>query len=95
MSNKDDRLASIVDRITRLHEEKDGLTSDIKDIYAEAKSNGYDVPALRLVVKRQREDADKRAKREEAEAIAAAMESALGAFADSPLGAAAIGKARK
>lgn len=90
MSNKDERLKSIVDRIVRLHEERDALGGDIKDIMQEAKSAGYDLPALRLVIKRQREDEAKRQKRQEAESIAESMEAALGAFADSPLGRAAI-----
>lgn len=45
-----DLLASYIDRILRLKEEQDGISADIKDIYAEAKANGYDKTALGLVV---------------------------------------------
>ena len=93
MTNKDERLKSIVDRIVGLHEERDALGADIKEIMQEAKSGGYDLPALRLVIKWAREDADKRQKREEAENIAESMEAALGAFAETDLGKAAIERA--
>ena len=55
-SNSDQRLASIVQRIERLAEEKRGLTSDIADIYKEAAGSGYDKKALRALIReRQRE----------------------------------------
>lgn len=46
-----DRLKSIIDRIERLEEERKGLGSDIKDIYAEAKSAGFDVKVLRQIIR--------------------------------------------
>lgn len=46
-----ERLRSIVDRIERLEEEKKALSSDIKDIYAEAKSAGFDNKVLRELIK--------------------------------------------
>jgi uncharacterized protein (UPF0335 family) len=46
-----DRLCSIVERIERLEEEKKALSADIKDVYAEAKSAGFDVKALRAVIR--------------------------------------------
>jgi uncharacterized protein (UPF0335 family) len=46
-----DRLRSIVDRIERLEEERKALGSDIKDIFAEAKSAGFDVKVLRQLIK--------------------------------------------
>ena len=45
-----DRLRSFVDRIERLEEERKALGSDIKDIYAEAKSAGFDVKVLRQLI---------------------------------------------
>ncbi|MDI2090746.1 DUF2312 domain-containing protein [Commensalibacter oyaizuii] len=45
-----DRLRSIIERIERLEEERKGLANDIKDIYAEAKSAGFDVPVIRRVI---------------------------------------------
>jgi uncharacterized protein (UPF0335 family) len=46
-----DRLRSIVDRIERLEEERKALGSDIKDIYAEAKSAGFDIKVLRQLIR--------------------------------------------
>lgn len=46
-----DRLRSIVDRIERMEEERKALSSDIKDIYAEAKSAGFDVKVLRQLIR--------------------------------------------
>ncbi len=45
-----DRLRSIVERIERLEEERKALGSDIKDIYSEAKSAGFDVKVLRQLI---------------------------------------------
>lgn len=54
-----DRLRSIVERVERLEEERKALAGDIKDIYAEAKSAGFDVKAIRALVKeRKSEPAD-------------------------------------
>jgi uncharacterized protein (UPF0335 family) len=46
-----ERLRSIVERIERLEEERKALASDIKDIYAEAKSAGFDVKVLRQLIR--------------------------------------------
>jgi uncharacterized protein (UPF0335 family) len=46
-----ERLRSIVDRIERLEEERKAMGSDIKDIYAEAKSAGFDVKVLRQLIR--------------------------------------------
>lgn len=88
----DQRLLSIVERISRLKEEQRGLAADIKDIITEAKSAGYDTKALRLLVKRHAEDADQRKKREDVEASLEIMLNALGNFATSPLGSAAVAR---
>lgn len=45
------RLQSIVDRVERLEEEKKALASDIKDIFLEAKSAGFDVPVLKEILR--------------------------------------------
>ena len=52
-----DRLRSIVDRIERLEEERKALGSDIKDIYAEAKSAGFDVKVLRQLIRVRKQEA--------------------------------------
>ena len=50
-----DRLRSIVERIERLEEEKKALSADIKDVYVEAKSTGFDVKVLRAVIRLRRQ----------------------------------------
>lgn len=45
------RLRSIIERIERLEQEKSGITSDIRDIFAEAKSAGFDTKILRAMIK--------------------------------------------
>ena len=60
-----DQLKSIVERIERLEEEKKTIADDIKEVYAEAKGNGYDVKVLRKVVALRKRDLDER-KEEEA-----------------------------
>jgi uncharacterized protein (UPF0335 family) len=51
MSDEANQLASIVQRVQRLQEEKRTIEDDIKEVYAEARGNGYDVKILRAVVK--------------------------------------------
>jgi uncharacterized protein (UPF0335 family) len=52
-----DRLRSLVDRIERLEEERKALANDIKDIYAEAKSAGFDVKVLRQLIRLRKQEA--------------------------------------
>jgi uncharacterized protein (UPF0335 family) len=52
-----DRLRSLVERIERLEEERKALSSDIKDIYAEAKSAGFDVKVLRQLIRIRKQEA--------------------------------------
>jgi len=54
------QLKSIVERIERLEEEKKTIADDIKEVYAEAKGNGYDVKILRQVVRLRKIDLDER-----------------------------------
>ena len=56
----DNRLKSLADRIERLMDERDGIQSDIRDIYTEAKSAGYVPKVLRKAITRKRMDPDKR-----------------------------------
>jgi uncharacterized protein (UPF0335 family) len=55
-----DQLKALVERVERLSEEKQALADDIKDVYAEAKGNGFDPKALREVVRLRKQDSDKR-----------------------------------
>jgi uncharacterized protein (UPF0335 family) len=59
-----DQLKAFVERIERLEEEKKAIADDIRDVYAEAKGNGYDVKAMRAVVRLRKEDKDERAEYE-------------------------------
>ena len=59
-----DQLKSIIERVERLEEDKRAISDDIKDVYSEAKGNGYDVRALRAIVRYRKEDAQDRAERE-------------------------------
>lgn len=70
-----DQLRSIVERIERLEEEKAALANDIKEVYAEAKANGFDTKTLRQVVRIRKQD---KAERQEQEAILELYLSALG-----------------
>lgn len=45
------KLRSYIERIERLEEDKSGVASDIKDVFSEAKSNGFDIKAMRGVIK--------------------------------------------
>jgi uncharacterized protein (UPF0335 family) len=59
-----DQLKAIVERIEHLEEEKKAIADDIKDVYAEAKSNGYDVKALRKIIRLRKQDKNERAEEE-------------------------------
>jgi uncharacterized protein (UPF0335 family) len=52
-----DRLRSLVDRIEKLEEERKALSSDIKDIYAEAKSAGFDPKVLKQLIRIRKQEA--------------------------------------
>lgn len=70
-----DRLRSIVDRIERMETERKALGSDIKDIYAEAKSAGFDPKVLRALIAIRRREA---AEVEERETLLGVYRRALG-----------------
>lgn len=70
-----DRLRSIVERIERMEDEKAAIATDIKDIYLEAKSAGFDNKALRELIKIRKRDA---AQQEELETILDVYRHALG-----------------
>jgi uncharacterized protein (UPF0335 family) len=84
------QIKAIVERIERLEEEKAVIAGDIKDVYAEAKGNGYDVKALRAIIRMRKQDANARA---EQESIIETYMMALGMLADTPLGQHALERA--
>ncbi len=59
-------LRQFIERIERLDEEKSALTADIKDVYAQAKSQGFETKAVRQIVRLRKKD---RQEREEEQAI--------------------------
>jgi uncharacterized protein (UPF0335 family) len=70
-----DQLKSFVERIERLEEEKAGIAGDIKEIYAEAKGNGFDTKVMRKIISLRKKD---HAERQEEEAILELYLQALG-----------------
>jgi len=59
-----DQLRAFVERIERLEEEKKQLSDDIKDVYAEAKGNGFDVKILKKVISLRKKDVNEREEEE-------------------------------
>ncbi len=59
-----DQLKSVVERIERLEEEKKAIADDIRDVYAEAKANGFDTKVLRQVVSLRKKDLTERQEEE-------------------------------
>ena len=70
-----DRLKSFIERIERLEEEKAGIAGDIREIYAEAKGNGFDTKAIRKIIALRKKEF---AERQEEEAILELYMQALG-----------------
>jgi len=60
-----DQLRSIVARIERLEEEKTVLATDIKEVYAEAKGNGFDIKVLRKIVRLRKQEQSERLEEQE------------------------------
>ena len=75
-----DRLKSFIERIERLEEEKAALTADVREVCAEARTDGYDVKIMRQIIKLRKMDHADRAEQEE---ILALYKHALG-MEDSP-----------
>ena len=59
-----DQLKAIIERIERLEEEKKAISDDIRDVYAEGKGNGFDVKALRAIVRLRKQDPNERQEQE-------------------------------
>jgi uncharacterized protein (UPF0335 family) len=60
-----DQLKAIIERIEKLEEEKKATSDDIRDVYAEAKGNGFDATALRTIVRMRKMDTDERREQQE------------------------------
>lgn len=70
-----EQLRLFIERIERLEEEKKGIAEDIKDVFAEAKGNGYDVKTMRTIIKLRGMEKDRR---DEQEALLETYKAALG-----------------
>lgn len=69
------QLRAFIERIERLNEEKQTISDDIKEVFAEAKGSGFDVKAMRTIIKLRKKD---RAEREEEQAMIDLYAEALG-----------------
>lgn len=69
------QLRGIVERIEKLEEEKSAIGGDIRDVFSEAKGNGYDVKAIRQIIKLRKKDVSER---QEEEAVLETYMNALG-----------------
>lgn len=87
-----DKLKQMVERIEALTEDKAAIQGDIKDVFAEAKALGFDLKALREVIKIRKRDQQER---DEMDALVATYMHALGMLADTPLGGAALRRLRE
>lgn len=77
------QLRQFIEQIERLEEEKKALAADIKDKFLEAKGVGFDVKAMRTILRMRRKS---KTEREEEESIVEVYMHALGMLADTPLG---------
>ncbi|HEX4740300.1 MAG TPA: DUF2312 domain-containing protein [Caulobacteraceae bacterium] len=69
------RLKSVIERIERLEEDKAGIAGDIKEVYAEAKGEGFDIKVIRKIIRLRKQD---KVKRQEEEALLDLYISAIG-----------------
>ena len=74
-----DQLKSIIERVERLHEERKAIADDIRDVYAEAKANGFNIKVLKHIVKIRDQDL---ASRQEFETVCDLYLHALGMIPD-------------
>ncbi len=59
-----DQLRSIVERVERLEEERKAIADDIREVYAEAKANGFDTKTIRTVIRMRKQEAAERLEQE-------------------------------
>jgi len=81
-----ERLRSFIERIERLEEEKRALAADVKEVYAEAKGNGFDARIMRQLIRLRRMDKDDL---DEQESLLDVYKRALGMLPEAPASAAA------
>ena len=86
------QIKAIVERIERLEDEKSMLAQDIKEVYLEAKGNGFDPKIIKKIIAIRKQDAQKV---KEEQALIETYMDALGMLATTPLGEAALKSATK
>lgn len=86
-------LRAVVDCIVGLEEKKRDVQNDIKAFYETARAKRFNVKSVKIIVKREMEDAEQKAAREATEHDVDTLTLALGAFAHTPLGASAMARA--
>ena len=77
IQKRDDKLKNFIERIERLSEEKNNINFDIKEVFSEAKSNGYDTTIMRKILALRKMDIDERL---EQEALLKTYKIALGIY---------------
>jgi uncharacterized protein (UPF0335 family) len=82
-----ERLRSFIERIERLTEEKDAIAGDIKEVFSEAKSSGFETKVMRAIIRLRKMD---EAERQEMDALTDLYLAALGMLGGDPLGSAAV-----
>lgn len=90
MPKNNGQLAALIERIEKLEIEKKAISDDIKEVYAEAKAEGFDTKIMKKVIAARKKTAEER--EEEAQLLATYL-AALGDLADTPLGQAAVNRA--
>ena len=88
--NSNSQLRSIIERIEAIETQRAELAADVKEIYQESKSAGFDTKAIRAIIRGRKQDPDERKAHE---ATVQMYLEALGDFATSPLGQAAMARA--
>ena len=87
MPKNNGQLAALIERIEKLELDKKAIADDIKEIYAEAKAEGFDTKTMKRVIAARKKTAEER--EEEAQLLETYL-AALGDLADTPLGQAAV-----
>ena len=77
IQKRDDKLKNFIERIERLSEEKNNINYDIKEVFSEAKSSGYDTTIMRKILALRKMDVDERL---EQEALLNTYRNALGIY---------------
>lgn len=87
-----DQLRQYVEQVENLEEQKRAMSEDIRDVFTLAKSNGFDVPAMRKIIKLRKKS---KSERDEEESLVEVYKAALGMISDLPLGQWSLGQIKE